>query len=142
LESTPSRSIIDWADKTKSSSADPFRASAYTVIAGSLAAEIHREWCQLVPGQKITTMTTAKLDQWFKLQGLQWSGHSFKRGAATHLVHMAAQDKFDMKYLPILLKHKTINDFNSTTIRYVGGGVTGKIALALALRTQEATKLL
>lgn len=142
LESTPTRSIIDWSDQTKSSRADPFRASSYTVIAGSLAAEIHREWCQLATGQNITTMTTKKLDQWMEKQGLIWRGHSFKRGAATHLVCMAAQEKFDMKYLPILLKHKTINDFNSTTIRYVGGGAAGKIALAVALGTQHATQLL
>jgi hypothetical protein len=137
LECTETRSIISWVDKTKTSKADPFRASAYTVVVGHFTKEIFHMISAAPKGAPITTMSTTQLDRWCAAQQppLPWTGHSFKRGAATRLVELAATGQFDMKYLPMLLKHKTASDFSATSIRYVGSGV----AMALALGTQHAT---
>ncbi len=120
LESTEVRSVISWVDQTKTTKDDPFRASAYTVVVGQLAKEIHQMVSQLPPQAHVTTMSTTLLDRWFAAMKppLPWTGHSFKRGAATRLVELAAAGTFDMKYLPLLLKHKTASDFSATSIRY------------------------
>ena len=132
-----SRLIISWSDQTKTTKGDPFRSSAYVVLEGSFTSAIFASLPQ-DPQDNITAHTTAQLDRLLKKCGYQWSGHSFKRGAANHLVRQAAEGRFDLALLPQLLKHKSATDFNSCTIRYVGDHVS----LALALRTAEATRLL
>jgi hypothetical protein len=65
--------------------------------------------------------------------------HSFKRGAADVLIHEVAEGRLDVELLPRLLKHKhQQQELPDVTIGYVSNW----IALAKALRTSEATKLL
>ena len=138
LEHSPKRTIIAWSDRTKTSKDDPFRASAYTVVAGKFAEAIHNALVQLnatSPDARITTCTTGALDKRTKAAGFPWTGHSFKRGAATALVCLAAEGRYDVMTLPLLLKHKTPEELSATTIRYV----SAHVALALALGTQHST---
>lgn len=139
IDRSPERLIISWGDKTKTSRADPFRASAYVDIRGRYVQEIQR-LIQQTPQQQeqLVPWSTAALDTALKKWGYPWSGHSFKRGAANHLVQAAAEGRLNINLLPQLLKHKSAMDFNATTIRYV----SDHVALAIALGTGHATRLL
>jgi hypothetical protein len=65
--------------------------------------------------------------------------HSFKRGAADVLIREAVAGNLDIELLPRLLKHKhPLQELPDVTLRYI----SDQVALALALRTQEATRLL
>jgi hypothetical protein len=64
--------------------------------------------------------------------------HSFKRGAADVLISEVSAGHLDIDLVPRLLKHKHEQEVPDVTLRYV----SERIKLAIALRTQEATKLL
>jgi hypothetical protein len=61
-----------------------------------------------------------------------------KKGAANEIVAAAAAGKCSITLLPRVLKHKTVTDLVSTSIRYT----ENRVGLALALGTGEATRWL
>ena len=134
---------IDWADKTKSSKVNPFRASGFVVIESPWALPILYNMISQLRKKgpadaHITTCSTKQFDALMSKLKLPWSGHSMKKGAANVVVQAAARGEVSIFLLPVLLKHTTTSELQSKTIRYIDD----KVALARALGTQDATRLL
>lgn len=130
--------IIFWGEHTKTSADNPFLATMYTVIKGFFTKDICREVSNMQPEQLVTDLTTTALDKLFAKRKMQWSGHSFKKGAANQMVKAAAAGLFPITLLPTVLKHQQSSDLASVTLRYV----TDKVAVARALGTGQATQFL
>jgi hypothetical protein len=141
LHNTPSEIIIEWLDRTKTTRADPFRVSAWTVIHHSTPMiQVNQVLAQLKSEEQLTQLTTAEFTAWVQKDPTTatLSAHSFKRGALESLAMKAAEGLIDIKLLPLLAKHKANDQFPGTTLRYVNN----RAALARMLRTQDATQFL
>ena len=140
LQVSPSRITIDWADRTKTSKGDPFRQSMCVVVEGRFTADLARLVDNMGPdpSARVTETTTSQFDKLMKRLGYPWTGHSMKRGAGNLLIERAAAGDLSVHTISTLLKHKTCVDFAPTTIRYL----SDRQNLALALRTQDATRFL
>jgi hypothetical protein len=130
--------IIDWDQATKASRLDPHRSSRYAVIVGDGTAEIAafvRNW---PPDKPITELTTSQLSQTLKRVRAELSAHSVKAGAVDVLARAVAEGRCSEVAMCRLAKHARLDDLPSTTLRYVRDAK----ALALLLRTQEASRML
>ena len=135
LHSSRKEIIICWANRTKSSGADPFRAARYTVITGRWTKDIHQALKHLTPEQHICPYTTPGLR---KMLGPPYGAHSIKRGGALQqAATIILQHSLDPGLLPLLAKHKSPNEMVGTTIRYADG-----TSLARLLGTQKVTQFL
>jgi len=138
--------IIEWG-QLKTNRRRDFRATGWTVLREEqrldlvqLTQDVFR---RLRPEEALTTITTQKMRRLVRLHPdaalLNISAHSFKRGASDRLWAFAAQGQCSARLIPALLKHKDeFFDFPTSTVRYC----TDKSNLALALGTQELTRLL
>lgn len=137
----PDEIIVEWLDRTKTSRADPFRVSCWTVVRHNAPmTQIADTLRELQPEEPLLDWTTQQFASWVQQEDStqQLSAHSFKRGALDVLAGRAAAGDIDIKLLPLLAKHKWTDDFPCTTLRYIGD----RVALARMLRTQDATVLL
>jgi hypothetical protein len=125
--------IISWADRTKSTRRDPFRASSWTVIH-------HHQPMDLIVATLQSLQEEEQLLQWDSSDSLAFirsvvpelSNHSFKRGVLSYLLSLDPPVPLDV--LPVLAKHKHQLQFPSVTIRYAAGP-----NMARSLRTQLLT---
>jgi integrase len=135
--------IVSWSTLPKGRRKNPYKPSMYTVIRGEWTQEI-AELLRRVPNHHpFCPWTTDKLDSELKDVPFmsQYTGHSFKRGAATHLVKEAERRgiEFNATDFSILLKHETTYDLlTSSDLRYTEAGPS----LARMLGTQRVTMLL
>lgn len=137
--------IIAWGDRTKTTRGDPFRASSWTVVQHTQSMRQIVETLQQLQNQEDETLidwSTDEFVKWVQAQDPSTSAltaHSFKRGALSYLVGLAANGApVDLTLLPVLAKHKTTFDFPSITIRYLAETAD----TARILRTQDLTKFL
>jgi hypothetical protein len=140
---TPEEVIVSWSTLPKGRKADPYTPSMYTVIRGPWTAEIARHLKSIKHQRPFCPWSTEQLD--YELSRIdrlkEYSGHSFKRGAATHVVNevYTKQIEFRPTELSILLKHKITYDLlSSSDLRYPEAGPN----LARILGTQNLTRLL
>ena len=133
---TPREIVVDWMDKTKSSRADPYRASRYTVIRGTGTETIYRCLRHVPQCEPVTTLTTEQLSKLLKQVDPRLSAHSVKHGALNDLARVAAAGHLSPTTIALVAKHKQAADLVSTTIRYI----QDRLAAARMLRTQDATK--
>jgi hypothetical protein len=144
IVSTEQEVIIDWADLPKGCRRDKYKPSMYTVICGRWTREIHH-LLRLAPmgDEPFCPWQTADLDREIKKWPWmeEYSGHSFKKGAATFLVEAMVQRQLPIQphELSVLLKHKLVFDLlSSSDLRYPSMGPN----LARLLGTQKVTKWL
>jgi hypothetical protein len=141
----PLQIIIRWGEGTKTSQAGKSLNAPHlwTVVVPNqegwddqifTRAKILLE--SLPQKQHLTTLTTAQASALLKRVDNRLSAHSIKRGAVTHLFNQGAP----LELISRLAKHaaQTSHNFSITTLGY--GASDGQIALAL--KTQEVTKLL
>lgn len=141
----PEEIIVAWGTLPKGRRADPYTPSMYTVIVGQWTGEIAR-LLQLVPtqDQPFCPWPTERLDAELKNVPCMaaYTGHSFKKGAATHVIRAAARNPnlgIKPQEISVLLKHKLTYDLlSSSDLRYPEAGPH----LARFLGTQRATLLL
>jgi integrase len=146
IKISPEEVVIGWGTLPKGKRGQPFYPSMFTVIVGDLTREIARLATLLPPSSEspFCPLGTLELDNWTRklpppLNKI--TGHSFKHGAATHVVNRVVNEKLnlDPRDLSLLLKHKLAADLISTsTLRYPSLGVS----LAKWLGTQRVTNLL
>ncbi|MDO9353281.1 MAG: hypothetical protein Q7T55_06280 [Solirubrobacteraceae bacterium] len=136
--------IVAWSTLPKGRKANPYTPSMYTVIQGSWTSEIAATLRLITdPNLPFCPWTTDKLDAELKKVNLmaRYTAHSFKRGAATHLVKEAERLGIELSAtdFSVLLKHKTTYDLlSSQDLRYTEAGP----CLARLLGTQRVTRLL
>jgi hypothetical protein len=141
LQVSPNRIVVLWG-KTKANKAGVVQSHSLTVVDDAHGLpELVRRIAHLKTGDHFTTLTgdsvRATLRKFPATRDLTL--HSFKRGAADVLIQEVVAGNLDIELLPRLLKHKhPIQELPDVTLRYI----SDQIALALALRTQEATRLL
>lgn len=136
--------IIGWGTLPKGWRSQPFHPSMYTVIVGSGTIDIFNILTNHVKDDEpFCPWDTSTLDS--KLSRLepplnQYSGHSFKKGAASQVVAAAAGGaQIEPHHLSLLLKHKlTMDLLSASDLRYPKMGPD----LARWLGTQKVTKLL
>lgn len=134
LELSTERIIVRWGTLPKSQKTNPFTATNYAVIVGSLTAEIATtlQTSRTGPRERYTTWTAPQMAAHItKTFGRGYSGHSVKRGALTHLL----TTNTPLNIIQLLAKHKLVTQLSSTTIRYLAH----ETELALRLGTQDAT---
>ena len=138
--------VIEWGS-LKTNRRQRFKATMFTVIQEDespytlvllqqAVAALNRE-------ETLTTKSTDQLRKWMRTftETSQLGAHSIKRGAADELMEAAAADppRLDPRLIPLLLKHQdALHEFPASTLRYP----SRKVAMARALGTQNATKLL
>jgi len=140
---SPSRIIVQWS-QTKSTRAQPFRASTWTEIVDDDPRRLNpllEHLQSLRPTDPVTRLSTAQLirllRQFPDTQDL--TAHSIKRGAIDVLVRAAAEGRLDRHIVCLMAKHKDeLFEMPATTLRYV----SDKVALARMLGTHLATRLL
>ena len=134
--------ILDWADRTKTTRADPFRSSSWVVIVHHAPmTQVAATLAELEPQESLLPdWTTASFVRWLQQDPIteHLKAHSTKRGAMDVLARAVTEEKLDMWLLPLMAKHKTAFDFPSITLRYLAD----KAQAARMLRTQKATALL
>jgi len=116
----------------------------YTVIRGDMTAEIARALQKLRPENLLCEWDTQRFDQEMKrlrppLNAI--TGHSFKKGAASHIVNRVTNEgvPLDPRHLSLLLKHKLTADLiANSTLRYPALGPN----LARWLGTGTVTEIL
>jgi hypothetical protein len=144
VEATANEIIVSWSTLPKGRKANPYTPSMYTVIHGPWTEEIFALIQRIpLPDKPFCPWTTDKLDAELKKvpHMAQYTGHSFKRGAATHAIAEAERLKIDLKpsEISVLLKHKLTYDLlSSSDLRYPEAGP----GLARLLGTQNVTRLL
>lgn len=141
LQVTPHRIIVLWG-KTKSNKAGIVQSHSLTVMDDEHGLpELVNRIARLQPNEHLTTLTGDAVRATLRRhpQTRDLTLHSFKRGAADVLIRAVVNGTLDVELLPRLLKHKhPIQELPDVTLRYI----SDQVALALALRTQEATRLL
>lgn len=138
---SPREIILDFFTNPKGRRADPFKPSRWAVITGPLTEEIYDLIRARGEFSKLTGVTTAQLDAiWRRGELRDYSAHSIKRGAISHLFQAAAAGApIDLVALSCLAKHTTVTSLvSSTTLRYGADGV----ALARVLGTGRVTTFL
>jgi hypothetical protein len=126
-----------WARKLEMDSDAPARDLAESFALEAILHNLHQA---LRADVKHHRNVASNFDKITRKIDSPFTGHSFKKGAAAVIVAAAARGECDISLLPRLLKHKTAADLVSVSIRYVP--TESRVALAQALRTQEATKRL
>lgn len=130
--------IIDWGTLPKGRRSSPFTLSRWTVILGDLTREIAGLVMTLGQFDRLTEISSEELNLlWRKAPGMEnFTAHSIKRGAVTHLFLRLAQGApITEELIARLAKHKTESGLPEVTIRYGGSDVW----LARALRTGAVT---
>ena len=141
---TPEEIIIDWRDRTKTTRADPFRASSWAVVRHHAPMDtVSNTLAQLEPEEPLLDATlweTSRLVQWLRkeAQTEELTAHSFKRGAVAILAKKSTDGLLLLELIPRLAKHKTPTDFTPTTLRYIADPSVA----ARLMGTQAATILL
>ena len=136
--------VIAWGTLPKGRRGDPYTPSMYTVVVGDLTARIAALLARIPRHAPFCPMSTQQFDAWTRTLPPplnQVTGHSFKKGAASHIVQMVTEQDLplDPRRLSLLLKHKLTADLiGASTLRYPQMGV----ALARWLGTAEVTRLL
>lgn len=135
--------IVSWSTLPKGRRADPYTPSMYTVIHGHWTTEIAQLIRASPENIPLCPWTTDKLDSEFKKCELmkEYTAHSFKRGAASHVIQELQRLSIEMRpaEFSVLLKHKLTYDLlASSDLRYPEAGP----GLARMLGTQNLTKLL
>lgn len=144
ISNTTEEIIVDWRDRTKTTRADPFRASSWAVVRHQAPMEtVSRVLAQLQPEEPLldpTQWETSRLVQWLRRDPSTetLTAHSFKRGAVVILAQKSCEGLLSLELIPRLAKHKTATDFTPTTLRYIADAAVA----ARLMRTQEATVLL
>ena len=130
--------VIDWHQTPKGRRRNPFTTSKWTVIRGDLVAEIAGLVRRLRPFTRLCSVDTqALVRRWSKDASMhQYTGHSIKRGALTHLFQAMAQGVVVPEHLVArLAKHKSSQGLPEMTVRYGADPV----AVARALGTGDVT---
>lgn len=146
----PNQVIIAWGDLPKGANKNFFTPHMYTVIEGDWTgaiAQLVRELPLLGVARDapFCPWSTKKFDERIKRDPFpfhlrQYTGHSFKKGASTHITRLASQGA-DVKphELSILMKHSIQFDLlSSSDLRYPEAGPD----MARWLGTQRLTRLL
>jgi integrase len=138
---SPKRLIIRWG-KTKANREALMVTHSLTVVDDvDGLPELVRHLARLKRGDHFTTLSDDRIRAILKRYPMtrELTLHSFKRGAADVLIREVVAGNLDIELLPRLLKHKhAIQELPEVTVKYL----SDHINLALALRTDEATKLL
>jgi hypothetical protein len=138
---TPTRIVLNWG-QTKTTRFTPFAPTLWAVIddvSPTRLQPIINRVRQLQADEPFLSMTTEAFDRLMYSRKLQWTAHSFKRGAITFLINQVATRKLEFRYLALLAKHKdALHNYPESTLRYADD----EIALATMLGTQHATVLL
>jgi hypothetical protein len=137
----PDLLVVEWAT-TKTSNAGDFAAWRYTAVADPMPMT----WVVTLlntmgPDLPLTSLTTEQVSTLLRRHcpTRHYTAHSLKRGALDHLVKEVIAGHLDLRYVPLLAKHRDPGtQFPATTLRYI----SEKEALALAMGTQHATLLL
>lgn len=139
----PEEIVIEWLDRTKTSRADPYKSSTWTVVHHfAPMTEIAATLRALRPEELLINMTTQQLATFLRadVQTSHLTAHSFKRGALTQLMRHVSMKRLSPEIVPRLAKHKSAFEaLPATTIRYAS---SDPVSTARALGTQEATVLL
>lgn len=131
--------IVLWWRHTKSSAVDPYQARFFVVLTPSKWTDDNMweeavTYCSTMPPWP--DGTRAHIRKAMENLDGNLSDHSFKTGAISALMELAAQDLIPLSVISLLAKHKTAeNAMATTTVGYV----QNQVALALALKTQIAT---
>ncbi|MEK6619075.1 MAG: hypothetical protein AABY90_10315, partial [Nitrospirota bacterium] len=90
----PEEVIVAWGTSPKGWRSNPYHPSMYTVIEGEWTSEICDAVTRLPEGQPLCPWSTATLDWQLKRNPVmsEFSGHSFKKGAASHIVEVVTRD--------------------------------------------------
>ena len=142
LQTTDTRIVIYWGDRTKSTRQTPFRPDSWVVIdhPTGIPPPILRTLRALEQDEELHPHTTEHFDKWLH-RALPNSGitaHSFKAGAVSCLIDAVSREELDLAIIPILAKHKVDFTLPTATLRYQ----RDQVALALVIGTQRATTLL
>lgn len=140
---TPTEIVIDWKTLPKARRSNPFTASRFTVIKGPLTEAICTLLLSTVLRRRtlpLCGLTTTDIDAMWKSESAmsEYSAHSVKRGAITHLTEIAEARQIPGNLISRLAKHKTgrnDSDIAEMSIRYGGN----PIALARFLKTGMVT---
>ena len=132
---TPTRVVIAWGQRHKTGRLKPVSKCMYAVIEGEWTTEIAQYLMTLKKGQPMSTWSTQKITRVMKrLFGDDYSSHSIKSGAFTHLLTFVARGILTLEEVARLAKHANVE----STLGY---GREPEI-VALALGTQRATTVL
>ena len=148
LEITPTRIIIYWGERTKSTRSCPFRADSWVVIdnpPAGIPPAVLVTLRSLRGEGTLCSRTTENFDRWIYsvlTKESDISAHSIKAGAVSHLIGCAAQGliaRKDMELISQVAKHKTdLPPLSDTTLRYG----RNQINMAIALESWKMTLLL
>jgi hypothetical protein len=143
LEVNQTRITIWWRHRSKSSQLNPHQPRFFVVLSPSIHNDDHH-WNTVVqyvlqfPGWPAQTRHQAR--SFLKRINPMFTDHSVKTGAINHLLNFAANNVIPLKLISLVAKHKMDDtEISETTIGY---GKANYLALARALKTEEATKLL
>ena len=114
--------IIDWFTTPKGKRANPFSPSRWAVIQGSLAEGIFDLLQGMGHFESLHPWGTSSLVKEFSMK--QYTAHSIKRGAISHLMQVLAEGHpIPEELISRLAKHKTISPLSDVTLRYGGDQV-------------------
>jgi hypothetical protein len=139
---TPEEIVIVWADNTKATRSDPFRADS----------QISLRHHPCIPEEFITTLRALRPDDDLCQRSTQWftawlkkvlpesnaSAHSIKSAAIGFLATAVDEGKLTANLLPIVAKHKVQGALPTTTLRYI----RDPVVKAHIIGTGQATILL
>jgi hypothetical protein len=138
---TPTRIIIQWR-KTKSNQTGVLQSHSLTVVDDPKGMPIILHRIMRLKNQtQFSPLDGGKVRDMLKKfpATKELTLHSFKRGAADVLIREVNAGHLDVELVPRLLKHKhPLQEIPDVTLRCI----SDRIALALALRTHQATRLL
>ena len=148
LEASPQQIVIYWGTRTKATRMTPFRTDSWVVIR-HLPQIPQRYLDEINDWQQDNTDLLGNSSDWgnnfFKQvlgKDTNVSCHSIKAGAVDVLVKAVAANQLDPSLVSRLAKHEPRSlqqaGIQQTTLRYV----RDQVALAVSLRTHEATILL
>ena len=148
LESTPQQIVIYWGTRTKTTRMTPWRTDSWVVIRQNPRIPQHyldeiNNW------QQDNSELLGNSSDWGNVfikkvlgKDTHVSCHSIKAGAVDALVKAVADSRLDPSLVSRMAKHEPRSlqqdGIQQTTLRYA----RDQVALAIALRTQEATILL
>ena len=137
---TPTEIVVQW-EKLKTNRRQKFSVHSWTVVQSEEPMSLLLRHLRSLRGEDRFVLTsTRRLIELLRARTTpRLTAHSFKKGAVDELVRLAAEGQFNLQQLPLLAKHvDRRNDFPASTLKYV----SARVALARAIGTQAATKLL
>lgn len=132
ISSAPDEIIIWFGQNTKTSRLQPFQPHLLQVVSGRWTDFLHEH----LPAALQSWPTSSAIGRAIPRP---MTMHSIKHGAAQVLIKAAAEGRLETSLIPLVLKHSTAQALPQVTLRYLAGD---KIAVARALRTAEATRML